>query len=74
MTSWIMSRMEQGKVVLDYRQFDLKESIRECAEPFRLQAEGAGKQFQLSFDVSDPVVLGDAFRISQIMNNLLSNA
>ena len=69
-----MSRMEQGKVVLDYRQFDLKESIRECAEPFRLQAEGEGKQLQMSFDVSDSVVLGDAFRISQIMNNLLSNA
>ncbi|MDR3729310.1 MAG: ATP-binding protein, partial [Oscillospiraceae bacterium] len=68
-----MSRMEQGKVVLDYRQFDLKESIRECAEPFRLQAEKEGKQFQLSFDMSDPVVLGDPFRISQIMNNLLSN-
>ena len=69
-----MSRMEQGKVVLDYRQFDLKESIRECAEPFRLQAEGENKQFQMSFAVSDPVVLGDPFRISQIMNNLLSNA
>lgn len=69
-----MSRIEQGKVVLDYRQFDLKESIRECAEPFRLQAEGENKQFQLSFAVSNPVVLGDPLRISQIMNNLLSNA
>ena len=69
-----MSRMEQGKVVLDYQQFDLKACIRDCAEAFRPQAEREKKQLELHLEVRQPRVLGDSFRISQIMNNLLSNA
>ncbi len=69
-----MSRMEQGKVALDYQQFDLRECVEECASTFRIQAEAERKEFQLSFALEDEVVLGDPFRISQIVNNLLSNA
>ena len=69
-----MSRMEQGKVILNSEQFDLKASIEECAEPFRLQAEKDGKSFLEEYSLQDPVVLGDPFRMTQIMNNLLSNA
>lgn len=69
-----MSRLEQGKVVLDDRQFDLKACIESCAAPFRIQAEEEGKHFCTGFEIRNTVVLGDPFRISQIMNNLLSNA
>ena len=69
-----MSRMEQGKVALDYQQFDLRECVEECASTFRIQAEAEQKEFQLRFALEDEVVLGDPFRISQIVNNLLSNA
>lgn len=69
-----MSRLEQGKVVLDDRQFDLKDCIEECAAPFRVQAGEEGKDFRVTCRVESPVVLGDPFRLSQIMNNLLSNA
>ena len=69
-----MSRLEQGKVVLDDRQFDLKDCIEDCTAPFRVQAEEEGKDFRVTCRLERPVVLGDPFRLSQIMNNLLSNA
>ena len=69
-----MSRLEQGKVSLNYQEFDLVECVEECASVFRSQAEQAEQDFQVTFDVTDRLVVGDAQRISQILNNLLSNA
>ena len=69
-----MSRMEQGKVILNNQSFDLRQCIQECAASFYLQAEAEQKQFQVEFDLHNSTVLGDAFRIGQIINNLLSNA
>ena len=69
-----MSRMEQGKLVLNSKEFDLKKCMEECVETFRFQAEAARKTLELHVDVHDALVLGDPFRIGQVMNNLLSNA
>lgn len=69
-----MSRMEQGKVALNAQEFNLRQSMKEGTDAFRLQAETEKKIFVLSFDIQDEWVLGDAFRIGQVMNNLLSNA
>lgn len=69
-----MSRMEQGKVVLNQQQFNLRECIEECGAAFRLQAEAENKKFWLEYDIKNSMVVGDPFRIGQIMNNLLSNA
>ena len=69
-----MSRMEQGKVALDYQQFNLKKCVEDCVATFRIQAQLERKNLELSFDLEDETVLGDSVRISQIMNNLLSNA
>ena len=69
-----MSRLEQGKVSLDYHQFNLKKCIGDCVAVFQAQAEREHKNFSVSFDVEDTEVMGDFFRIGQILNNLLSNA
>ncbi|HIZ55748.1 MAG TPA: response regulator [Firmicutes bacterium] len=69
-----MSRMEQGKVILNHQQFDLKECIQECIETFQFQAETEQKKFVWDFDMQASEVMGDSLRIRQIMNNLLSNA
>ena len=69
-----MSRMEQGKIILNNQEFNLEECIRECAETFRFQAEAEKKTLKAELDIKDIHVLGDPFRISQILNNLLSNA
>lgn len=69
-----MSRMEQGMMVLNKQQFDLKKCIRDCTDMFRTQAERDGKKFDVRFLAKDTAVIGDSFRIQQILNNLLSNA
>ena len=38
-----MSRMEQGKLVLNSKEFDLKKCMEECVETFRFQAEAAAQ-------------------------------
>lgn len=69
-----MSRMEQGKVVLNKQEFDLRRCIQECVDPFRFQAEREQKILDVHMQMDDLQLLGDPMRISQILNNLLSNA
>lgn len=69
-----MSRMEQGKVILNNQTFDLRQCIEECTETFRLQADAEKKHFQVDYALHSSTVLGDASRFGQVMNNLLSNA
>ena len=69
-----MARMEQGQVMLDNRQFDLEECVEECVGPFREQGEADGKVLDVSLQAADTRLIGDPFRVQQILNNLLSNA
>lgn len=69
-----MSRMEQGKIVLNTQKFDLKKCINDCCENFRFQAEKDSKAFEINFNIENSKVMGDPFRVSQVINNLLSNA
>lgn len=69
-----MSRLEQGKVELENSSFDLCSALETCVAPFEIQAKGEGKVFQTEIEVSSPVVCGDPFRLTQILNNLISNA
>ena len=69
-----MSRMEQGKVVLNNENFDLKQCIEDCVSTFSIQAEAEKKHFSVNYSLYQSTVMGDSVRMSQIMNNLLSNA
>lgn len=69
-----ISRMEQGHISLDYHPIDLQQCVDDCVEIFRHQAKSEKKTLSLVCDLRHRMVLGDASRISQILNNLLSNA
>lgn len=69
-----MSRLEQGKVVLDNKQFSLVKCIKKCTDIFTSQAELEGKFFSVDINAKAEYVFGDSYRISQLVNNLLSNA
>lgn len=69
-----MSRLEQGKIDLENHVFDVCETLRQCASPFEIQAKNEGKEFHIHTDVDAPMVSGDSFRLTQILNNLISNA
>ena len=69
-----MARMEHGQVQLEHRQFDLRECVEECLGAFRIQAERERKTLREEFQAERIALLGDDFRIQQVLNNLLSNA
>ena len=69
-----LSRLSQGKAELDNEKMNLREFLDECISSFKIQADMEGKTFQVNWNVSCTLVMGDAFRLTQIMNNLLSNA
>lgn len=69
-----MSRLEQGKIDLETKTFNLSEAFETCVSPFEIQAKEEGKRFEVEIDVSSPMVCGDPSRLTQILNNLVSNA
>ena len=69
-----MARMEHGQLPLEHHQFDLRECVEECLAAFRVQAERERKVLREDFQARTTALLGDPFRIQQILNNLLSNA
>ena len=60
--------------VLSLAPMDLGEVLERSAEPFRERAEAEGKSLQVDLGAEDRWVRGDARRIRQVMNNLISNA
>lgn len=69
-----ISRIEQAGLHLENRQFDLGETVRQCVSAFQPQAELQEKELTLSLQLDRSQVYGDAFRLQQVLNNLLSNA
>ena len=69
------SKIEANKMVLEHRSFDLQHCLEEV---MRLMAPAAAKkklELVCRVDKSvQPVWIGDAGRLSQILNNLMSNA
>lgn len=69
-----ISRMEQGEVEIEQQEFDLETCISDCADGFRYKADTEGKKFRVTCQMTHRRVIGDPFRVTQLLNNLLSNA
>lgn len=68
------SKMEAGAMSLESRDFDLADLVSDTVRFWRAQAAGKGLRLQ-SPEVDQSVwLLGDPYRLRQILNNLLSNA
>ena len=70
-----LSKMEAGKLELDYMSFDLRRSLSEVTKILAIKAQQKGVEF--IFDVSPEVpvnVVGDPARLRQILVNLVGNA
>lgn len=68
------SKMEAGKLTLNIKPFSPKDLLEDVAA---LMSKSAHlKQLEFVFDVKDlpPYLLGDGFKIKQLLSNLLSNA
>jgi two-component system sensor histidine kinase/response regulator len=70
-----LSKMEAGKLELDYMSFDLRKSLIEVTKILAIKAQQKGMEF--IFDVSPEVpvnVVGDPARLRQVLVNLIGNA
>lgn len=68
-----VSRVRTGKLAIVPAPFDLAASAQVVVEAIQEQARGAGVTLSLSAPTSLPIV-GDEFRIEQVITNLLTNA
>lgn len=69
------SRLDSGKLGFEKSEFYLLEVVEEVALAMKVQAEKKGLQFYFDAEESENShVLGDSFRLKQILYNLLGNA
>ena len=70
-----MSRMESGKTEIRLAPMDIGGLVKECTSMLALRAGENNNELQSSVDDEIPAwVIGDEFRIKQILINLLSNS
>lgn len=69
-----MSRMERADLSLKNAPCDLREMVTQCLSGFQTQAELQHKTLEVTFSLTHPRVYADAFRLQQVLNNLVSNA
>lgn len=69
------SKIESGKVEFEELNFDIHQRIQEVKKTFIFKAEEKGIALKFRVDERIPkFVVGDPFRLNQILLNLLSNA
>lgn len=69
-----LSRMEAGKSSPDQKELNLEQLLVNIADIFRDRAQEEGKSMEVKIDFRDAIVMGDEKQVSQIVNNILSNA
>ena len=70
-----ISKIETGKVVLEYLACELRHEVKQIDDIIRPQAEKKKLNFSIDMDERVPAfVLCDAVRLKQVIVNLLSNA
>jgi signal transduction histidine kinase/CheY-like chemotaxis protein/HPt (histidine-containing phosphotransfer) domain-containing protein len=70
-----LSKMESGKMELESIDFSLADTVKHVVETLSFRAEEKGLQLVTSIDQNVPdVLVGDPFRLNQILINLGGNA
>jgi signal transduction histidine kinase/DNA-binding response OmpR family regulator len=70
-----LSKIESGKLFIDKIDFDLNKVIKSTLDLVRFSAKEKGLKIKIKYSKDVPKKLyGDSLRISQVLNNLFSNA
>lgn len=70
-----LSKIESGKIELEQSPFELYEWLKSVVDSFKHTADSRGISIRLDIDEEVPrYIVGDATRLTQILNNLISNA
>ena len=69
------SKIESGKLELDYHEFDLRKCIKEVFSLFALKVAHSDIRLESTVDPNTPALIyGDSYRLKQILINLVGNA
>jgi PAS domain S-box-containing protein len=69
------SKIEAGKLDIEKLPYDLQSTLSSAGELFAPQCRSKGLEFHLRIDPGVPArIVGDAWRLRQILTNLLGNA
>jgi signal transduction histidine kinase/DNA-binding NarL/FixJ family response regulator len=69
------NRITSGRLTLETEAFDVRQAVEEVAASMKILAGQKGLEFRFSSDLDRPSMhVGDAFRLKQILYNLLGNA
>jgi signal transduction histidine kinase len=69
-----LSKSETGKMILDVRDVDMREILKDCVTMVGEQAKDAGLEFAVRGMEAELPLQGDPAKLRQIFLNLLSNA
>lgn len=69
-----VSRMEDGKLKLNFEQIKIKDFIKDITDNFQVIAESEEKTFSFSVEDNLPIIKVDKGIIKRVMNNLLFNS
>lgn len=69
------SKIESGKIEFESIEFDLKKFLQSIKSLNQLKANENGNSLKLIIDDDIPeMIVGDSYRLGQILNNLINNA
>jgi PAS domain S-box-containing protein len=72
-----MTKISAARLEMEQVSFDLRESVEGALQPLAVQAEEKGLAFHMALLLQQeplPRVIGDAYRLNQVLLNLVSNA
>lgn len=69
-----LSRIDKGDIDEAKTKINIREIVTHCVQPFQSLALTEIRKFSVQFDIQNEYVLAPAFKLIQILNNLLSNA
>jgi len=68
-----INKMEEGKMKLDRKKFNIGNIVKNTAEPMKIIAQASGKNISLEIPKNIPEVLFDEALIKRVVSNLVSN-
>ncbi len=69
-----VSRIEAGRLRLDFKAFPIQEVLEEVSRSLRRQVEDKKQQLDIQLEAGLPNIWADRMRVVQIITNLVSNA
>ena len=70
-----INKIESDQFKVERKSFNLHDTLKKCIELYKIMAESKDLQLAWEYDFTIPKqVMGDPNRLSQVVNNLISNA